>query len=220
MTDHNAIRISDSDYTVDCIAISPTEPIMEQIMIEPRRETVMQESSEASGIPDRRERRSITHPQWRDGVTCMPLRRHWRRLFRSTSLRGATRRFRRGQRGSVAIESALGITVLVISLAVVMEIVNAAYASDQMSRAARAAARSIALNPPADPDRGPDHRLQRHHSRTPTGSGVRSATPNGRSTSTPTLSRTISRRPSIRASERLRGPVTWSSSGSAGSAMP
>ena len=30
-----------------------------------------------------------------------------------------------------------------------MEIVSAAYASDQMSRAARAAARSIALNPPA-----------------------------------------------------------------------
>ena len=86
-------------------------------MIEPRRETMMQESPEASGIPDRREHRSITHPQWRDGVACMPLRRHWRRLFRSTSLRGATRRFRRGQRGSVAIESALGITVLVISLA-------------------------------------------------------------------------------------------------------
>ena len=119
-------------------------------MIEPRRETMMQESPEASGIPDRREHRSITHPQWRDGVACMPLRRHWRRLFRSTSLHGATRRFRRGQRGSVAIESALGITVLVVSLALVMQIVSAAYASDQMSRAARAAARSIALNPPAD----------------------------------------------------------------------
>ena len=118
-------------------------------MIEPRRETMMQESPEASGIPDRREHRSITHPQWRDGVACMPLRRHWRRLFRSTSLRGATRRFRRGQRGSVAIESALGITVLVVSLALVMQIVSAAYASDQMSRAARAAARSLALNPTA-----------------------------------------------------------------------
>lgn len=31
-----------------------------------------------------------------------------------------------------------------------MEIVSAAYTSDQMSRAARAAARSLALNPPAD----------------------------------------------------------------------
>ena len=31
-----------------------------------------------------------------------------------------------------------------------MEIVGAAYTSDQMSRAARAAARSLALNPPAD----------------------------------------------------------------------
>ena len=81
-----------------------------------------------------------------DGVTCMPSLGHRRRLPRSMCLRSAARRFRRRQRGSVAIESALGITVLVISLAFVMQIVSAAYASDQMSRAA---ARSIALNPPA-----------------------------------------------------------------------
>ena len=85
-----------------------------------------------------------------DGVTCMPSRGHRRRLPRSTCLRSAARRFRRRQRGSAAIETALGITVLVISLAAVMEIVSAAYTSDQMSRAARTAARSLALNPPAN----------------------------------------------------------------------
>ena len=79
-----------------------------------------------------------------------------RRLSRPTSLRSAARHFRRRQRGSVAIESALGITILVISLAIVMEIVSAAYTSDQMSRAARAAARSLALNPPANQNEADD----------------------------------------------------------------
>ena len=67
-----------------------------------------------------------------------------------TRLRRAVRRFRRGQRGTAAIESALGITVLVISLAGLMEIVNTVYANDEMSRAARAAARALALDPQAD----------------------------------------------------------------------
>ena len=67
-----------------------------------------------------------------------------------TRLRRAVRRFRRGQRGTAAIESALGIAVLVISLAGLMEIVNTVYASDEMSRAARAAARALALDPQAD----------------------------------------------------------------------
>ena len=79
----------------------------------------------------------------------MPSRGHPRRRSRWANLRCAAGRLRRGERGSVALESALGITVLVISLAVVMDIVSAAYTSDRMSRAARAAARSLALNPPA-----------------------------------------------------------------------
>ena len=62
----------------------------------------------------------------------------------------AARGFRRDQRGAVALESAFGITVLVISLAVLMEIVNTVYASDRMERAARAAARAVALDPAAN----------------------------------------------------------------------
>ena len=68
----------------------------------------------------------------------------------TTRLRRAIRRFRRGERGSAAIESAIGITVLVISLSMLMEIVNTVYASDAMSRAARAAARALAIDSQAD----------------------------------------------------------------------
>lgn len=108
----------------------------------------MPEPPDASETPALRECRNPPHPIRRDGVTCMLSRGHPPRTFRWANLRNAAGRFRRRERGSVALESALGITVLVISLAVVMEIVSAAYKSDQMSRAARAAARSLALNPP------------------------------------------------------------------------
>ena len=50
----------------------------------------------------------------------------------------------------MALESALGITILVIALSVLMEIVNTVYASDRMERAARAAARALALDANAD----------------------------------------------------------------------
>lgn len=108
----------------------------------------MREPPDASETPARRECRSPTHPARRDGVACS----HLPRTSRWANLRGAANRFRRRQRGSVAIESALGITILVVSLGVAMEIVSAAYTSDKMSRAARAAARSLALNPHVPPN--------------------------------------------------------------------
>jgi hypothetical protein len=68
----------------------------------------------------------------------------------SMGLGAALRRFRRGDRGGVAIESAIAIVILVVGFAGLMEIVQASYADDRMARAARAAARVLALNPSAD----------------------------------------------------------------------
>ena len=53
------------------------------------------------------------------------------------------------QRGSVAIESVLAISVLVVMCGGLMAIAHAAYTEDRMGRAARAAARAIALAPDA-----------------------------------------------------------------------
>jgi hypothetical protein len=50
----------------------------------------------------------------------------------------------------VAIETAIALVILVVGFAVLMEIVQASYTDDRMSRAARAAARALALNPAAD----------------------------------------------------------------------
>ena len=50
----------------------------------------------------------------------------------------------------MAIESALALFILVVALAGLMEIVNTAYANDRMGRAARAAARALALDPDAN----------------------------------------------------------------------
>ena len=58
--------------------------------------------------------------------------------------------FWRGRRGSVAVETAIAISVLVVALAGVMQIVHSAWVSDRMDRAARAAVRVIALTPGAD----------------------------------------------------------------------
>ena len=66
-------------------------------------------------------------------------------------LGAAIRRFRRREHGGVAIESAIAIVILVVGFAGLMEIVQASYADDRMARAARAAARSLALDPGADP---------------------------------------------------------------------
>ena len=66
-------------------------------------------------------------------------------------LGAAIRRFWRGEHGGAAIETAIAMVILVVGFAGLMEIVQASYADDQMARAARAAARSLALDPGADP---------------------------------------------------------------------
>ena len=65
-------------------------------------------------------------------------------------LRRTARGFLREKRASVAIEAAIAITVLVLGFGALMEIVRASYADDRMGRAARAAARALALDPAAD----------------------------------------------------------------------
>ena len=62
--------------------------------------------------------------------------------------------FRGACRGATAIEVALSVSVLVIVFAGLMEIVHSAYVSDSMDRAARAAARAVALVPDAEGDPG------------------------------------------------------------------
>ena len=57
--------------------------------------------------------------------------------------------FWRGRRGSLAVETALSVSLLVIALAGIMEIVHSVYVEDRMGRASRAAARAIALVPEA-----------------------------------------------------------------------
>lgn len=64
--------------------------------------------------------------------------------------RAALRRFGRCERGSVAIESAIALFVLVVGFAGLMSIVDAALTSDRMARAARAAAHALALHPDND----------------------------------------------------------------------
>lgn len=62
-----------------------------------------------------------------------------------------TRRFLRAERGSVALESAIALSVLVSGFSGLMNIVGDVYAHDQAGRGARAVARAIALDPSADP---------------------------------------------------------------------
>ena len=57
--------------------------------------------------------------------------------------------FWKARDGAVAVETAVAITILVVALAGVMEIVRSAYVADTMGRAARAAARAVALTPDA-----------------------------------------------------------------------
>ena len=59
------------------------------------------------------------------------------------------RAFRRDRRGSVAVETAISVSVLVMAFAAIVQIVHSAYVSDRMGRAARAATRAIALAPEA-----------------------------------------------------------------------
>ena len=75
-------------------------------------------------------------------------------LLPTTRLGRAVWRFGHGQRGVAAIESALTVTVLVISLAVLFEIVSTVYSSDEMARAARAVARALAIGSVEDSPEG------------------------------------------------------------------
>ena len=61
------------------------------------------------------------------------------------------RRFLRFERGGVALESAIALSVLVIAFASLMNIVGDVYAEDRTSRGARAVAHALALDPAADP---------------------------------------------------------------------
>ena len=62
-----------------------------------------------------------------------------------------TRRFLRCERASVALESAIALSVLVVAFSGLMNIVGDVYSDDRTGRGARAVARAIALNPSADP---------------------------------------------------------------------
>ena len=61
------------------------------------------------------------------------------------------RRFLRGERASVALESAIALSVLVGAFSGLMTIVGDVYSDDRAGRGARAVARTIALNPSTDP---------------------------------------------------------------------
>lgn len=62
-----------------------------------------------------------------------------------------TRRFLLSERGGVALESAIALSVLISAFAGLMHIVGDVYADDQTGRGARAVARALALDPSADP---------------------------------------------------------------------
>ena len=70
---------------------------------------------------------------------------------RSTTARPASRRFLRCERASVALESAIALSVLVTAFAGLMHVVGDVFADDRTGRGARAVARAIALDPSADP---------------------------------------------------------------------
>ena len=66
----------------------------------------------------------------------------------------AARAFPSACRGASAIETALTVSFLVLVFAGLMEIVRSGYESDTMARAARAAARAVALVPDAEASSG------------------------------------------------------------------
>ena len=61
------------------------------------------------------------------------------------------RRFLRAERASVALESAIALSVLVVAFSGLMNIVGDVYSDDRTGRGARAVARAMALNPSTDP---------------------------------------------------------------------
>lgn len=71
------------------------------------------------------------------------------RFLSSRASWAAIRGFVTTRCGAVAIETALALSVLIIAFGALVEIVRTAYAGDIMDRAARAAARAVALVPAA-----------------------------------------------------------------------
>ena len=61
------------------------------------------------------------------------------------------RRFARSERAATALETALALGVLVVAFALLINIVGEVYAEDRGHRGAQAVARTVALNPSADP---------------------------------------------------------------------
>ena len=109
--------------------------------------------SEFPVAPKAANREAIRNPADRISDACwlsMAYRHRRGRLRRPQWARRARRFIGPGQRGSTTIETAVGIFILVASLGGLMESVGAAFDSDRMARAARAAARSLALDPAAD----------------------------------------------------------------------
>ena len=123
--------------------------------------TMKREASKAAGMPYRQDPRTISSPEQPGGGFPIrtdsgldPTGRPAGRVSRSNrgpaGLGATIRRFRFGERGGATIESAVSLLILVVGFASLMEIVQACYTDDWMSRAARAAARELALNPVAD----------------------------------------------------------------------
>ena len=65
--------------------------------------------------------------------------------------RGARQGFWRGTRGAAAVETVVSMFILVSAFATLMNFVTSFYVEDELGRAARAAARSLAINPGVDP---------------------------------------------------------------------
>ena len=99
----------------------------------------------------RRILRRLRSPRWLEGRIDGPATSQTVVLrpqgYRTHSLK----RFFHGQRGSAAVEGAIAISILVAAFAGLMAIVQESYATDRLGRAARAAARAVALNSQADP---------------------------------------------------------------------
>ena len=119
------------------------------------------EASKAAGTPYRQTPRTSSSPEQPGGglpirtdSDLRPAGRPTRRVSRSkrgpAGLGAAIRRFWRGEHGGATIESAVSLLILVVGFASLVEIVQACYTDDRMSRAARAAARVLAMNPSAD----------------------------------------------------------------------
>ena len=140
--------------------------------------TMKREASKAAGMPYRQDPRTISSPEQPGGgfpirtdsglgPTGRPAGRVPCSNRGPAGLGAAIRRFRFGERGGATIESAVSLLILVVGFASLMEIVQACYTDDWMSRAARAAAGLF---------KSPDFRMVERYvgRRRPSGGGSRS----------------------------------------------